>query len=143
MTKSAQPSCKNFQTVSESLEDILTSTKLGFFSLIASHVELFLVKYQTDRPMVPVLYYDLTSICCKLLELIVKPSLISDVKTSCDLMQINLSDSRSLLKISDVQIRFFALREVQCLRKYDVVCSSLLSWLLIKLNQTRRNCQSC
>ena len=78
LRKSAQPqtSCKSFQTVSESLEDTLTSVKLGFFSFIASHIEPFLVNYQTDQLMVPFLHDDLTSICCKLLELIVKPSLI-------------------------------------------------------------------
>ena len=63
--------------------------------------------------MVPFLHYDLISICHKFLELIVKPSLTSDVKTSYDLMQIDRSNSKSLLKISDAQIGFFALREVQ------------------------------
>ena len=71
--------------------------------------------------MVPFLHYDLISICHKLLELIVKPSLTSDVKTSYDLMQIDLSDSKSLLKISDAQIGFFALREVQGLWKCDEI----------------------
>ena len=36
---SAQPSCKSFQTVSESLEDTLTSAKLAFFRFIASYIE--------------------------------------------------------------------------------------------------------
>ena len=41
LRKSAQPSCKSFQTVSESLDDIrLTSAKLGFFSFVASHIDL-------------------------------------------------------------------------------------------------------
>ena len=71
--------------------------------------------------MVPFLHYDLISICHKLLELIVKPSLTSDVKTSYDLMQIDLSNSKSLLKISDAQIGFFALREVQGLWKCDEI----------------------
>ena len=71
--------------------------------------------------MVPFLYYDLTSIFRKLLEVIVKTSLTSDFKTSYDLMQIDLSDSKNLLKISDVQIGFFALREVQHLRKCDEI----------------------
>ena len=103
----------------ESLEDTFTSAKLSFFSLTASEIEPFLVKYQTNRPMVHFLYYDLTSIYRKLQELIVKRSLLSDVKTSYDLMQIDLSDSKSLLKISDVQFGFFEVREVQRLRKCD------------------------
>ena len=82
LRKSAQLSCKSFQTVSESLGHTLTSAKLVLFSLIAIHIKSFLVKYQTDWLMVPFLYYDLTSICHKLLKLIVKPSLISDVKTN-------------------------------------------------------------
>ena len=103
----------------ESLEDTFTSAKLSFFSLTASEIEPFLVKYQTNRPMVHFLYYDLTSIYRKLQELIVKRSLLSDVKTSYGLMQIDLSDSKSLLKISDVQFGFFEVREVQRLRKCD------------------------
>ena len=81
LRKSAQPSCQSFQIVSESQEDTLTSAYLGFFSFIASHIEPFLVKYQTDQPMVPFMYHDITSICRQLLELIVKPSLILDAKT--------------------------------------------------------------
>ena len=104
LRKSAQPSCKSFQTVLESLEDTLTSAKSGFFGFVATHIEPFLVKYQTDQPMVPFLYDDLTSICRKLLELIVKPSLITDARTSSDLMQIDLSDSKNLLKVCDVRI---------------------------------------
>ena len=105
----------------ESLEDTFTSAKLSFFSLTASEIEPFLVKYQTNRPMLHFLYYDLTSIYRKLQELIVKRSLLSDIKTSYDLMQIDLSDSKSLLKISDVQFGFFEVREVQRLRKCDEI----------------------
>ena len=36
-------------------------------------------------------------------------------------MQIDLSDSKGLLKIPDVQIGFFASREVQRLRKCDEI----------------------
>ena len=104
----------------ESLEDTFTSANLSFLSLTASEIEPFLVKYQTNRPMVPFLYYDLTSVYRKLQELIVKRSLISDVKTSYDLMQIDLSDSKSLMKIS-VQFGFFEVREVQRLRKCDEI----------------------
>ena len=134
LRKSVQPSCKSFQTVSESVEYTLTSTELGFFSFIASHIEPFLVKYQTDWPMVPFLYDDLISSCRKLLELIVKPSLISVGKTSYDLMQIDLSDSKGLLKISDVQIEFFALREVQRYRKCDEIA---LDFVKVVKNECR------
>ena len=46
------------------------------------------------------MYDDLTYIYLKLLELIVKLSAISDAKAAYDLIQIDLSDSKSLLKIS-------------------------------------------
>ena len=46
------------------------------------------------------MYDDLTYIYLKLLELIVKLSAISDAKAAYDLIQIDLSDSKTLLKIS-------------------------------------------
>ena len=95
--------------------------KLGFLSFIASQCRAFLGKVSNRSTIIPFLYDDLTSICRKPLELIVKPRLISDAKTSYDLLQIDLSDSKSLLKISDVQIGFFASREVQHLRKCDEI----------------------
>ena len=70
--------------------------------------------------MVPFWYDYLTSISCKRLELIGKPSLISDSKTLNDLMQIDLSDSMSLGK-SLMSKSDFLHQEIQCLRKFDKI----------------------
>ena len=63
MRKSVQPICEHFQKYQNPWLIHWHQLICFFFSFIASHVVLFLVKYQTDQPMIPFIYDDLTSIC--------------------------------------------------------------------------------
>ena len=58
LTKKKQPSGKSFDSVKLAVEDPFTTAKLSFYSYVASHLEPFLVKYQTKKPMLPYLYTD-------------------------------------------------------------------------------------
>ena len=59
LQKSKRPSSKSYLTVKESVEDPLVTAKLQFFSFVSSIVEPYLRKYQTDKPMIPFIYFDL------------------------------------------------------------------------------------
>ena len=71
--------------------------KLHFFAYVANLVEPFLVKYQTDNPMIPFLYFDLKEIIIKLLEIIVKPDVLEKCKSWQKLKGLDLSLDKNLL----------------------------------------------
>ena len=63
--KSKQPcnlQTKSILNVKAALEDKLTTAKLHFFSFIAGKLHPFLVRYQTDKPMIPFLYRDMVDL---------------------------------------------------------------------------------
>ena len=50
------------------------ASKTSFFEHIASIIEPYLKRYQTDKPMIPFMYYDLKDIIYQFLEMIMKPA---------------------------------------------------------------------
>ena len=76
LAKSKRPKSKSYETLKNALQDNFMVPKLHFFAYVANIVEPFLVKYQTDNPIIPFLYFDLKEIIIKLLEIIVKPDIL-------------------------------------------------------------------
>ena len=57
--KSKQPKCKSFENVKQAMEeDPFIVAELKFFSFICSLVEPYLTKYQTQKPMIPFMYFE-------------------------------------------------------------------------------------
>ena len=74
-----QPSNKSFEAVKQACEDPLFVTELEIFRSIAKQVEVFLLKYQTDAPVLPFLSDDLTEVIKGLLQQILKPSAMEGI----------------------------------------------------------------
>ena len=55
----AKPQNRSFEVIHESCMDNLLTAKLHFLLSVAKQIELFLVMYQTDKPIVPFLSRDL------------------------------------------------------------------------------------
>jgi len=70
--------CKN---IKKACSDLLLRSKTQFFISVASMVEPFLRKYQTDKPMVPFLYNDLGNCLSCLLKLFIKKEVVSAADT--------------------------------------------------------------
>ena len=51
----------------------MAPAKLMFFGFVAGILQTILVKYQSDKPMVPYMYQDLLKLLRKIMQLIVKP----------------------------------------------------------------------
>ena len=62
LPKSKQPSTKSFENFKTAVNDPLTPVKLNFFSYFASIFQPFLMKYQTDKPMIPYLHSDIVKL---------------------------------------------------------------------------------
>ena len=58
LPKAKRPSSKSYEDVKKAVDDSLTMVKLSCFSFFASLFQPFLLKYQTNNPMMPYLYPD-------------------------------------------------------------------------------------
>ena len=74
------PKHKTFFTVKEGCEDPLTKAKLLFFVSVTRQFERFLVRYQTDKPMIPHLSGDLLTLIKELPYILVYKSKFLDMK---------------------------------------------------------------
>ena len=60
--KSKRPSVKSYQTLVSNISDLLVPAKLQFFAFLASIFKPYLTAFQTDRPMIPLMYEELIRI---------------------------------------------------------------------------------
>ncbi|XP_066934412.1 uncharacterized protein [Clytia hemisphaerica] len=87
-----RPKSKSYANVKTAVNDPLTVVKLKFFAYVAGILEPFLKMYQTDKPMIPFLYFDLKSIVLTLMKLFIKPNCLSGAKTGMQLCGIDLEN---------------------------------------------------
>ena len=106
LPKSKQPTCKSYKNVKDAVEDPFVITKLTFFSFISRIVEPYLKMFQSDKPMVPFLYFELKSVIKSLMELIVKSEVLEECKTSSSLKSLDLSKGDNLLHPKNVELGF-------------------------------------
>ena len=67
LAPSERPKGKNYQTVLAAIKDNLITAKLNYFSFIASILQPFLTKYESDDPLVPFMYDDVLSLIASLM----------------------------------------------------------------------------
>ena len=84
----------------------MTPAKLKFFSFVAGVLHPILVKYQSDKPMVPYMYQDLLKLLRKLMQLIVKPDAVANCSSVINLKWIDLDDENVIMKPKDMNISF-------------------------------------
>ncbi|XP_069109872.1 uncharacterized protein [Argopecten irradians] len=99
----AKPKNKSFEIIAAASKDRLIIAKLELFKHVALEVQPFLGNYQTDRPMVPFLYPDLSNMVKTLLMKAVKPEVIDTKYSSMD-----LTNDKNLLPHNKVEIGFAA-----------------------------------
>ena len=64
---------KNYKTITDAVKDNLIIGKLNFFSFVASILQPFLTKYQSDNLLVPFMYDDIVDLTKSLMRIIIKP----------------------------------------------------------------------
>ena len=120
LPKSKQPSSKSYMVVKGGVDDKLITAKLSFFSFVASLVEPFLQKYQSDKPMIPFMYTDLKSLIQSLLESVVKQNVLSQCKIGIPVKELDLCNKENLLNLKDINLGFAVPNTVK-LRRNDTV----------------------
>ena len=99
------PHTKAFGVVSEATCDPLFPVKLNCFVSVATTISPFLLRYQTDRPILTFLASDLHRMVKHLLYRFMKRDVVGDTSLA-SLAELNLSDSALMRKSSDVDIGF-------------------------------------
>ena len=91
-----QPKCKSIEELTEAITDDLIPLKLSFFSYMASLLQPFLKKYQSDKPLIPYLYDDLTKVLKVFLETVKMcvTSTVSKLIEKCPLNSVIIRSSR-------------------------------------------------
>ena len=117
LPKSKQPKCKTFITLVNAVNDQLTPLKLSFFSYFASLLHPFLVKYQSEKPLIPYLYDDLTKCLKNILRVIVKEETLGC--QGKDLSKIDLNKSCNLKSKKDYHLGLATEAMLKELRKKD------------------------
>ena len=101
----SKPSCKSYEVVATKLKDKLLIAELEFFRYIAMYLLPFLGNYQTDRPIIPFMMSDLSSVIKGLVQIIVKPQIIQAAQGS-KLFSVDLDDEDTFVTYSKVEIGF-------------------------------------
>ena len=69
---SKRPKEKNYKTITDVVKDNLIIGKLNFFSFVASILQPFLTKYQSDNLLVPFMYDGIVDLAKSLMRIIIK-----------------------------------------------------------------------
>ena len=107
-SKSKQPTSASFATIAKATKDVLLPAKLQVFVYISKVLKPFLVKYQTDEPMIMFLAEDLFDMCGKLMQKFVKKSVLDSTDTMSKLANLNVLDKENHKAASAVDIGFAA-----------------------------------
>ncbi|XP_057299676.1 uncharacterized protein LOC130630266 [Hydractinia symbiolongicarpus] len=124
LPKSKRPASKSYGYVKDAAKDLLTPAKLKFFSFLAGILQPFLVMYQTDKPMVPYMYQDLTKLLKNLMRLIVKPDVLTKCESISDLKAVNLNDNSVLMKPKNYNLGFATRFEINELKRKDLITNA-------------------
>lgn len=99
-----KPKNKSYEVIKDCLKDPCFIAKLHFFKCVASQLQPFLSKYQTDRPMIPFLSDDLCLILRSWMRRFIKPD---QLETSADkLVKIDVADHKIHMSNKRVDIGF-------------------------------------
>lgn len=107
-----RPTCKSYSIVEKHMKDSLLRAKLEFFRYIAVHMQPFLGHYQTDRPMIPFIMSDLTSLLKQLMGKILKPEAI-EVTPSQIFTSVNIDEKDNQLSYNKIDLGFSTDKELK------------------------------
>lgn len=115
--KLKNPKNKSFEILKISASDLLMPAKIACFQSVASIFQVFLLKYQTDKPMLPFLLDDLLELLKNLLVRFLKPDILSKCTTIKNYLDLDLSDTSSHLTYHKIDVGFSASKMVKSLKK--------------------------
>ena len=95
---------KSYDTLVTHHKYPLVVARLHFFRYIASILKALLVRFQTDRPMVPFLSKELDAIIRRLLSLFIKKKVITEGGTPHAIMKIDIQKKENRLLLNQLEL---------------------------------------
>lgn len=134
------PDCNSYKIVCSALDDKLLPAKLAFFQTIASEVEPFLTRFQSDAPLSPLLYDALLSTLRRIMSRFVKGDVLD---SSSNIASIDLKKDTNIIPAKKIDLGFAvrsALRNAENVKDIDVLhfrndCRSALIEFCISLSK--------
>ena len=80
LCKSKRPKNTSYETLTKHYKDLVPA-KLQFFAFVASIFQLFLVRFQTNSPMIPFMFSELEKIFNQLLRFVYRKDAIDQAGT--------------------------------------------------------------
>ena len=102
LPKSKRPSSKSYANVLSAVHDNLTPAKLHFFSFVAGIFQPFLVKYQSDKAIVPFVHDDLLRLVKRVLLLVLKLDVVNPCTSITALKKIYLNEKVNFLEAKEI-----------------------------------------
>ena len=117
---------KKLSDSSCSYQDNLITTKLNYFSFIASILQPFLTKYQSDDPLVSFMYDDVLSLITHLMRVLFKADKVDEaaVKNFKE-FDFTLNDNR--LQLNSINIGCAAANSIVDLKRRDEIANEDIS----------------
>jgi len=129
--------CRNIQSA---CSDAFISVKTQFFISVASMIEPFLRKYQTNSPMVPFLYNDLGSCLRNIMNRFVKKEVLAGADTVYKLCKVDVTSKENWCSYKDVDVGVAAKAEMRHTKASDrdhmqfrMECIKFLSAMTVKI----------
>lgn len=95
--------------------------KLAFYSYVSKLIEPFLEKYQSNVPLAPYLYNDLTSLLVDLMDIFVRKEVL-EKETNID--RIDLNNDANIILPKNLKLGFAVKSELKKIKATDVEITS-------------------
>ena len=101
------PNTFTVKTVKEACANSLAEAKIAFFCSVASALEPFLWRFQTDVPMAPFLHAELFNVLCVLMKRFIKRYLMDKATTAQQVSKLDVNSKESLKEPKDVDVGWY------------------------------------
>ena len=143
LCKSTQPKNNNsYNTLVEHCKDPLMIAKLHFFKYLTSLLRPFLVRFQTENPMLPFLAIDLDRMIRQVYGLFMKRDVANEAQTSYLLSKVDVSKKENYLPVENLDLGSAVTAEFTKIEVFSEVkkhfkkdCKKVLIKLCNKLNE--------
>ena len=122
--KKPKPTCNSYSILKQFTKDKLVIAKLEFFKLVAGVIQPFLTFYQTDKPVLPMMAKDVSSILKSLLRRFIKTEKLAEFDTFEKLSAVDISNKENLLHYKKIDIGMSAdqaLKDAETLSERQVM----------------------
>lgn len=137
-TEKKPPQTKNYAVVKQFLNDKFLEPKLLFMQSVALELEPFLKMFQSNKPLLPLMYNELYTVMASVLGRFIKSEKIEKVKNAAQLMDIDVTDTSNQRTAKTINIGFGASSACKNFKEVEVLqfkneCKNFLVALSVKM----------